>query len=349
MPRVIVFVLAFLSIHSLAGAQVAQRPARPTRGLFGGGPPQDPNRTRQDLSLTGSFLGGYDEYLSPSGATGPQLPGATSESGWAGIAETTLSYFYGRTERFFSFDGRAVSNTYSGVTTDSSFGGDVSLTGSTEVGRRNALTFRQDFAYLPSLLLGGDSLGVDALDPALPPVVSSGVLDERSLSIATGVTFAHNWTPRQATSFDLSHTRQTYLDNIGHSTLTTEGSVQQTWNLTRTVGLTGSYRYSDALLGGTQDDDTGEIPLRQHALEGGVTYSRRISPTRTFRFAGSLGATRADTLYGLTRAPLEDWTPSGHVSLGADLGRTWVLNVNYFRSIDVLQGVELGVICDQPG
>jgi hypothetical protein len=57
--------------------------------------------------------------------------------------------------------------------------------------------------------------------------------------------------------------------------------------------------------------------------------------------SGSIGATRADTINGLTRVPLEYWTPSGQLSVAMDLGRTWMLNGNYSRSINVLQGVSL--------
>ena len=118
---------------------------------------------------------------------------------------------------------------------------------------------------------------------------------------------AHNWTTRQTTSASGSYERQTYLDDIGHNTVTSEGSVQHTWNLTRVVGLTGSYRYSDAQLGGARD-----MMIRQRNSLAATCARRRIDatvagcqPTRSMRFSGSIGATRAETLDTLTRVPLD--------------------------------------------
>src|SRR5687768_6788129 len=93
-----------------AEAQTMQRPSRPYRGLFGGGPPPDPSRNRQELTLNASMLGGYDEYLGSEGPTGPN---ATVRDTYSGFFETGLGYFAGKETRSLSATATAFSNAYS--------------------------------------------------------------------------------------------------------------------------------------------------------------------------------------------------------------------------------------------
>ncbi len=56
-------VLVVCGVASDTNAQTVQRPSRPYRGLFGGGPTPDPNRSRQELTLSGNLSVGYDTWL----------------------------------------------------------------------------------------------------------------------------------------------------------------------------------------------------------------------------------------------------------------------------------------------
>ena len=55
-------IVVFSVVPGWAHAQAVQRPLRPYAGWFGGGPPPDPNRTRQELTLQGSVLGSRSEW-----------------------------------------------------------------------------------------------------------------------------------------------------------------------------------------------------------------------------------------------------------------------------------------------
>ena len=67
---VLATVVCVCAVAADASAQMVQRPARPYRGLFGGGPTTDPNRTRSELTFTGSVLVGHDTWLSPGRRSG---------------------------------------------------------------------------------------------------------------------------------------------------------------------------------------------------------------------------------------------------------------------------------------
>src|SRR5206468_1813693 len=86
-----------------AGAQVVQPPQRPNRPQLGGGPPPDPNRSRQELSFQGNIMGGYDDNL-----TGPAGDDALTShpSGYVGFGDATARYFVGKSSNWFEMTGR---------------------------------------------------------------------------------------------------------------------------------------------------------------------------------------------------------------------------------------------------
>ena len=90
--------------------QCADRPAPGTPDSWpfrGRSPARSQSRPARPV-VTAGVLGGYDEYLSPSGVTGAAIAERDAQSGWTTGVETALNYFYGRPARFFSVDGRAV-------------------------------------------------------------------------------------------------------------------------------------------------------------------------------------------------------------------------------------------------
>src|SRR5689334_13661492 len=133
-PRLLLLGFSILAlVASTAGAQVLEPPPRPSRGLFGGGPPPDPTRSRQDLDLDGSILGGYDDNLvSPAGGNA-FVP---HPSGYIAFSDVALRYSAGRPERSFQFGGRGFMNTYRNAGIGPSYGGEQTMSAHTPLGRR---------------------------------------------------------------------------------------------------------------------------------------------------------------------------------------------------------------------
>src|SRR5262245_57519809 len=115
-------------------AQVIGRPQRAYRGIFGGGQAIDPNRTRQELTLSFNALGGYEYNAQEGEGDGP--PTAPVGAGYTGVFDGSLRYFRGRAARSFRMDLGGSHTTYRDVPLPGSTSGALSLNGQTEWGRR---------------------------------------------------------------------------------------------------------------------------------------------------------------------------------------------------------------------
>jgi hypothetical protein len=323
-----------------AAAQIVQRPTRPYRGLFGGGPPPDPNRSRSELTFTGSVLSGYDTWLSPGGSTVPTDPTQERHSGRALTGEAALSYFRGRTQRSVSVAGRVRSNGYSGIDAESTLGGSGVVAGQTNLGRVTQLRVSQNVSYEPTLVLGGQApIGIDASTPvATPTDVSSGYLEQRSWSSSSFVNLDRRWTARHTTQIGVAYSRQTYLDGLGNDTRSSTANAMHSWSFSRTSNIRAQYLFNDSdfeSIGGLS------TPMTNQNVELLFGYNKRLSPTRQLQIEGGGGATHVSTLSALDRSELSYWMPSGRGSISWDVGRSWSIGGSYSRSASVLQGVSL--------
>jgi hypothetical protein len=325
MRRVLAIAALIVSaVNADVAAQIVQRPSRPYRGLFGGGPTPDPNRTRSELTFSGGVLVGYDTWLSPGG--GVPNPTAEPESGISMVGEAALAYFRGRANRSISIDGRADTNGYSGIAADATIGGNVVVAATTNLGRVTQLRASQSFAYEPTLVLGGSPTVGGEVDSPVPPEVTSGYLEERSWSSDSSVSLNRRWTPRQTTQVVAAYTRSRVTD------------LSHTWLFSRTSNLAAHYGFSDS------DSNAGDglsTPMTNQRVDLSFGYARRLSPSRQLRVDVGGGATHVSTLNTLDRSDLSYWMPSGDGSISLDIGRSWSIRANYSREVNVLQGVSL--------
>jgi opacity protein-like surface antigen len=337
MRRLLVIALvATVSLPAVAAAQMVQRPQRPYRGLFGGGPQPDPNRSRQELTLTASVLGGWDDWISPLGGGGQVQPGLAQRSGNSGVGEATIQYWLGQTGRSFSVNGRATTSVYEGINVGPTTAGGLTLRGETDFGRLNHVQLSQDVAYDPALVLG--SLAHGGINPAvssLAPEPSSGFTEQRSWSSTSTASAMRRWNPRQTTTSGYSFSQRGYLDEFGFDSVTHAADLRHSWTFRRTLSAEGSYRFSDARI----DSSRGEAPLTDQDMQLGLSYSRRLSPSRQLYLSGGIGATFVETLHALDRTQLQYWTPSGRAEARIDVGRSWAIGADYGRAQRVLQGV----------
>jgi hypothetical protein len=328
-----------------AVAQIIERPARPFRGLFGGGPPPDPNRTRQELTLTSSLFAGYDDVLAPGGS---HPTGETPVSGYTGYADVALQYWKGRTNRSFEVQGRGYGNAYTNLGLNPSFGGNVWIQGKTPIGRRNQLHASQTVSYDPFFAPGTGPL-IGDLAPEVPAetVSTHGLTEHPSWTAETILSMTREFTPRRSLTAHYEFNRQNYIglggiDNLSHAVQASYESA-----VSRTVSIRASYGFSRT----TFEEDPGpDRPLTDHSVDLGATYERRLSRTRQVTFSGGGGAAYVDTVSTVTQQPIAYWTPSGHAGVGLDLGRSWLFSLDYRRGVSVLDGISLeAFITDSAG
>lgn len=322
-----------------AAAQGVQRPTRPYRGLFGGGPPPDPNRTRQELTLTASALGGYDDWFLPGATSAPVDPRQQRHSGETLMADLGVRYSRGRAARGITLDGRAYMEAYSSVDIDPTVGGEGRVRVDTDLGRTLRLQGSYHAGYQPTLVLGAFTT---AADPAAAPVteadVTSGYTAQRSVSNSGVVNLDGRWTPRQTSSVAGGYSRLQYLDELGHDSRSWTFTTTHTWALTAPTSLRWTYGFNDTAL----DEDTGlGTPFTHHNAEMAWVYQRRLSPSRQLQMSAGAGATYVRTLHVLDRTRLTYWTPSATGAFLVDVGRSWAFGGNYRRAPTVLQGVTL--------
>jgi hypothetical protein len=332
-------VLATIYAPALADAQGARRPSRPYRGLFGGGPRPDPNRTSHELTFSANVLGGYDDVISPGGLTAPD-PTQPRQSGYSATGDVALQYRRGTMTRFVTVDGQAYTNAYSGVGVSPAIGGNLHIQADTGAGRSNRLQFTQDLGYQPTLVLGAFApLSAEVQAEALPESgVSTGFLDQRSWNTASIVSVDRQWTRRYRTSVGGGFLQRRYLDNLGYDTRNLFGNASLALTMSRTTDLRASYRYDEGQL----ESGAGLVtPLTSQNLEMTGAYSRRLSLSRRLQLSAGGGGTHVRTLSANDRSPLAYWMPSGSGSLRVDLGRSWAVSGNYRRAVSVLQGVTL--------
>ena len=343
---VLTTIVCVCAVAADASAQMVQRPSRPYRGLFGGGPAIDPNRSRSELTLTSSVLLGHDTWLSPGGSGGGIDPTRERQSGRTFSGEAALRYYHGRVRRSITVDARTLTLGYSGVGVDPTISGHVAINGETNLGTVMQLRATQSFAYEPTLVLGGTASTLGDAGTALVPgadvpqitSVTSGYLEQRSWSSNSGASLERRWTPRHATQFNAGYQRSTYLDELGYDTRSTRADVSHSWQFARTSTLRGLYSYTDM----NSDSPAGlTTPMTHRRIDGSFGYSRRLSPTRHLSFGVGGGATHVTTINASDRSSLDYWTPSGSGSFAIDLGRSWSVSSNYTRAVSVLQGVSL--------
>ena len=340
----VALVSAMLCAPSVAEAQAVRRPSRPYRGLFGGGPPPDPNRTRQELTLTASFLAGYDDALTPGATQGPTQPGQNTVSGYTGTADLNLRYYVGRAAKSFSLDSRGWTTAYRGTQADPSLGGDLSIRGELNLGRRNHLVAGQDFSYVPYLVIGAfASLQPEVETSALPDSgETTGMSQQRSWASTSAIDLDHTWTTRQTTSIGYNYYRRNYLDDFGHDSASHLATTRHAWAFSRTARLEASYRFSDFKFTAapTTIGDQG-APVSNHALELGGTYTRRLSPSRQIQFSANGGAAYVQTLRSTDRSNFAYWMPTANGMVRLDVGRSWAISADYARTVSVVQGISL--------
>ena len=332
-----------LALGVLAGdvwAQTRPRPARPFRGIFGGGQQTpDPNRTRTELTLTAGIQGGYDDNVAagPGSGGGEPLPGAAT-SGYAGQANAALDFFHGKTSRSIRVVGSGTLSAYPEFIDGVVPGASLAMDGVTSLGRRNSLTVRQQLGYEPLFAFRGLSAvaGPPGPDAAALAPRGSALFERRSVTASTSASLDRRWSRHSSSMFLYSYSTQQYTDDEGgdargHSaradfrrTLSSRASVQATYSYSNS-------EYAD-LAGVTR-------PILQHTLEGGPALTFRLSPRRSFSISASGGATHVESIRPVDLERYRYWAPYGSGTANLALSDTTSVSLSYRRGLTVLEGL----------
>jgi hypothetical protein len=319
---------------------------RAVRGLFGGGPPPDMNRVRNEFALTASFLGGYDDNASPTGGPGSgssAIDPRLTQSAYTGQADIGFEYVRAKLTRMFTLGGRGYFNDYRDLDLGVTSGGDVRVAVTSPFGR--SVTGRANAAYssdpqydLSTRLPGVGEILASSVDaPPISPAIS-GLNDARSNTAFGG--FGLDWqaAQRSVVGVTFNYYDRTYTGTSSGSLGDSSGyragvSLGQT--LSRHTRMRTVYEYGDS----TVREVDVDRPSKEHRIEVGPAYERRLSPSRTLRLSGSLGAVRVETLSTFGERLVAYWSPSGSGSVDVDLARSWQARGDYRREISVLDGL----------
>ena len=332
-------VCALGATHSYA--QVQERPARDQQGVFGGGrapdPPQErrlrePTNTRtiSELSLTTNVLGGYDAIEGTARNTSDDGI-SPHTSGSMGFFESTLRFAIGRGERSFDVAGRGYLTSF--ARQQLAGGGDLRVNAATPFGGKNRIELSQQVRNQPQITLGEFShleanIGSDVIpdrDPTLTPSY------QQSWSFGSAATVSRSWTTRQQTGLTYGYAQADYPTGFGFDTRTHSASLDYDWQFRRSTSLTARYSLERA------EFDAADVQSAStQGVDVGLDYRRRLSPSRNITFSVSAGAAEIDSEATATIPRQKYWTPSGDVSVGIDVGRSWMLQGTYSRSATLL-------------
>jgi opacity protein-like surface antigen len=338
--RIFSLVLVVLTLGSSAWAQVLDLPPRTYRGLFGGGPPPDPDRPRQDFLIHGDFLGGYEDNLVPQGAN----IYAVYPGGYTGFSDMTIRYSVGRLSQGLEITGSGFVNTYKDLGLGPSYGGTQTATYRSTVGRQTSIAINERLGYTPYFSLrlfdpapiapsGGDSQSgappTQAANPSTALAPTASWLTHISGSVN------HSFTRTMEMSGGYSYDQQNYLQNVAYDSVAQAGALGFDDKLSKNVMLRASYRYSSSEFA---QPNGLSWPLRTNTIEGGASYTKQLSRTRQFLIEGGVGAVQSHLLEVRTGLPIDDVSPSGYGTVRLDFGRSWSVAADYRRAVMALQG-----------
>ena len=311
---------------------LAQTPARPIRGVFGGTPP-DPNGMRQELRMTFSLTGGYDDNLTPqSGAGGGLVPGAGAlvltarPSGYLGYANTNVNYFVGKATRSVGVSGGGYVNAYSNAGIGPGYGGTLTVNAQTRLGSRTGLAGSQSSQRSPYYSMGlfGDLPDIGGTNPDTR--LTNSRLEGTSWIHRTSASVSQELTRRWRASVSYGYGRQsqtTTVDSRSHS-----GSAR----FDATVGRASSLRLGYARAVNDLSQLGRDFGLTTDTIDGGFSHSRSLSRTRTLSLYAGGGLQYVDQR--AVREPY--WSPTSYAGGRIDIGRSWSASGDYRQSLNVL-------------
>ena len=239
-----ILALAALALWpSLVSAQVINRPQRAFRGLFGGGRPPDPNRSRQELTFTFNALGGYDDNAAAGEGIGaPTQPTTPDGGGYTGTFDANLTYYRGRAERSFSLGAGAGLSTYRNVPLDPSQSFSFNASGQTALGRHTNVNVSESLSYSSQYRLDSPITGDIPIEDQ-PTTESSifGLGARSSITSSTSASIEQEVSRRDRVSGTYGYTTTDYTEGDEGGYRSHRASVRYGRTLGRRTQINGMY------------------------------------------------------------------------------------------------------------
>ncbi len=216
------------------------------------------------------------------------------------------------------------------------------LTWTTPLGSATRFSASQRFLYDSLYSFGAfEPLENDIPAGELPGSTAQGVAALDSFATDTQLGLEQRLGRRNSLNGSATYSRRNYTGGEATGdTSSTSGNVGWSRQLQRTTSLNVTYGYSNGeyapLVGGGTNR-----PLVGHAIQGGMSFSKRLSPRKAAQFSFTFGATRTDAVTGDAEVSYAFWAPSGSGQVRVDIGRSWALSGNYSQGITALSGLTL--------
>lgn len=332
-----IVLLLLTGFVSSAQAQVIEAQPRPAGRRSGAPSTPDPNRSAQELLLTLSLSGGYDNNLIPTEFVLPVDQYTFLDEGYASAAAGSVVYRVGTSTR--NIEGRGQGYVRRGATiVGLPAGGDASITGTTSIGRRMGVNVGGVVSYEPTSLsttFGALGTPVDEAMPDVSPI--QAITPQRWLSVNGSAGFYRNWTSRQRMHLQYSGGRRRPDTGPRQDTRLQSAALGYVWDPRQNAGFQLSYRFNEH----RSDLLNADQPVRTQAVDVGIRLDRRLSPTRRMGFTFGGGAARtwsqAQALEGIPRR--EFTLPTAFGSARVNIIRQWNLSFDLRRDVSVLDGI----------
>jgi hypothetical protein len=324
-----------------APASAQERPPslRPSRALFGSGF----GDTSQGLVLNLSFGAGYDDLIRFETAGSSPAPAKNSLPGNRQFASGSASLNYhlnlARASAGFSagararyYDGRALIGAY---TVTGRLAVPLGSRGSFSTSHRLGIRPYDTNAFFGEEFDDGSSPG-SVFDPG--QVASTGTYQDARSTADLGFRFTTRLSAQTGYSY---YSNDAWVLTAGSGRYTAQsvrGGISL--NLFEGVDLRLGYRHTESRRGVAAT----QTPFRGGTIDAGLNFNRALSLTRRATVSFSSG------LAGVTNASLRTrYYLTGHANLSYEIGRSWGLNLGYYRTADFHQTFGQPVFRDSLG
>ncbi len=336
--RLTVWLVACAAVLSVCPLTYAQRPRpdRPYRGLFGGNGANPASTQQLDVNL--SLFGAYDDNVlasTPQGVSDPRF----QQSGGYGSGTISLDYTKRAGRATFDFSGGTGYRYYRSLEELNGFNSFLSIGMSSQLTRRSNLRISESVSYTPYYSFSpAAGIRPPAAGDIVPNNPDNPLAEEPMINAHSSASFTHNLTPRSSLSADYNFNYTDYGNrDLPYQNWAAGGGLN--YRLSTRASFTSTYRYRRGASGLYQ----GNEPIDTQDIQFGLTYAKRLSPSRTMNFGFNVGpsvyrsyvpaATPDAAGEKVTRYPL-----TAGASMNTQIARSWSLGVNYSRGVQYTQG-----------
>jgi hypothetical protein len=304
---------------STAYAQGGGRPERPYRGLFGGGV----GIVEQSLIFNGAVGGGYDDNILLDQPGGTSVDPRAAQSGGLGMLNGSLNYSVEKDRVSGGVSLGSSSRYYPGQEQEFVGAHSASAGINLRVGMRTTLTGQQAISYQPYTFASVLPLfSVPALGQVPDPALDFATGSDSYIALTSSAGLSHRFSQR--TAFNASYNYQDSETAFDSSRFSRQGATAgMQFTLTQGLGLRAGYSYQT----GTFASDQGR--MENHNIDLGIDFRKALSFSRRTMVTFSTGTAAVSDGNRTT------YRATGSARLNHEMGRTWLANATYDRSVQL--------------